>query len=398
MNISSKFCSLGIAGLLLSFNSFTNAQILTSEDSLNAGLVSSDRSTYISGYGEAKYQNDLTNKTASINLTRAVLFIGHRFNNNISFFSELELEDAKIAGGETGGEISFEQLFLKFNINHGAYLCAGLFTPRIGIINENHLPTTYYGNDRPMVERLVIPATWRELGVSLYGNIQKAQGLNYSIALVNGLNSSAFENGTGIRDGRFEGREATASNLALTGSLLYYFKDFRFQVSGYYGGSAGMSKAEADTLQLNAGAFGTPVALGETNIQYEKNGLEAKALFTIVNIADAYEINRAYDNNTPETMIGGYFEVGYNILKAFNKSTLKQLTCFIRYEDLNLNSKVPDNGIEIDLNKQSYLTTGISYLPIRGVIIKADYQVKKSGDSGEKESNSYFNIGLGYCF
>lgn len=377
---------------------FTNAQVLTSEDSLNAGLVASDKSTIISGYGEAKYQNDLTNHTASANLTRAVLFVGHQFNSKISFFSELEVEDAKIAGGESGGEVAFEQLFLKFNLTKDVYINAGLFTPRIGIINENHLPTTFNGNDRPMVETLVIPATWRELGVTVYGRVNKIQGLNYTLGLVNGLNSAAFENGTGIREGRFEGREATASNLAVTGSLLYYFNDFRFQISGYYGGSAGITKEEADTLQLNNNAFGTPILLSEANVEYSKNGFEVRALVTIVNIADAFEINRAYNNNTPESMTGSYIEAGYNILKAFKPSTKKNLTCFARFENINLNKKIPSNGIENSLNKQQYITTGLTYHPIKGVVIKADYQLMNAGKDDSKQSTNYINLGLGYSF
>jgi hypothetical protein len=373
------------------------SQVLTSEDSLQAGLESSDKSTFISGYGEAKYQNDLKNHTATANLTRAVLFVGHRFNNKISFFSELEVEDAKVAGGEPGGEVAFEQLFLKFNISKDIYLNAGLFTPRIGIINENHLPVSYNGNDRPMVETLIIPATWRELGICLYGNVRAVQGLNYSFGLVNGLNSATFENGTGIREGRFEGREATASNLAVTGSLLYYYSNFRFQLSGYYGGSAGLSKTESDSLNLNAGAFGTPVALEEANVQYENNGFEIRALFSVVQIPDAENINSAYASNTSEMMTGTYVEAGYNILKLFNKSTERQLTYFIRYENLNLNSKIPGNGIKNDFNKQQYITTGLTYHPIKGVVIKADYQYKKTAEA-DINTFSYLNLGLGYSF
>jgi len=391
-------------------NHAVNAQVLTSEDSLNADLISSDKSTFISGYGEAKYQYDLRYHTATVNLTRAVLFVGHRFNNKISFFSELEVEDAKVAGGEAGGEIAFEQLFLKFNLTKDIYINAGLFTPRIGIINENHLPTTFNGNDRPMVETLVIPATWRELGICVYGSVTKLQGLNYSFGLVNGLNSAEFENGTGIREGRFEGRDATASNIAVTGALLYYLKDFRLQVSGYYGGSAGLSERESDSLQLNSGAFGTPVAVAEANIQYEKNGFEARALFSMVQIDEADKINLAYASNTPETMTCGYIEAGYNILRAFKKDTQKNLTYFIRYENLDLNSKIPANGIENGLNKQEFITTGLTYHPLKGVVIKADYQFKKTGDpnpalinppqQGDKfyNTNSYINLGLGYSF
>ena len=76
---------------------------------------------------------------------------------------------------------------------------------------------------------MVIPATWRELGVAAYGQPRFAPGLNWSLGVFNGLNSSEFGNGKGIRGGRFEGREATATNLAVNGALLYYVNDFAFR-------------------------------------------------------------------------------------------------------------------------------------------------------------------------
>jgi hypothetical protein len=73
-------------------------------------------------------------------------------------------------GVGNNAEISMEQAFLKFNLNAHQYIIAGLFTPRIGILNENHLPVNFNGVERPMVETLIIPATWRELGAGFYGN------------------------------------------------------------------------------------------------------------------------------------------------------------------------------------------------------------------------------------
>lgn len=64
-----------------------------------------------------------------------------------------------------------EQAYLKFNLKPNQYIVAGLFTPRIGILNENHLPVNFNGVERPLVETFVIPATWRELGVGFYGSL-----------------------------------------------------------------------------------------------------------------------------------------------------------------------------------------------------------------------------------
>lgn len=392
------------------FFTYTRAQVLTKEDSLTAGLIQRDAATVISGYGSVKYKYEVNNNVARANVDRVILFVGHKFNNKISFFSELELEDAKVAGGEAGGEIALEQAFLKFNVNKDVYITAGLFTPRIGIINENHLPTTFNGNDRPFVETLIIPATWREIGVSVYGNIRSVTGLNYSLALVNGLNSAGFENGSGIREGRFEGRNANASALAVTGALLYYIHNFRIQLSGYYGGSVGLTKMEADSLQLVYGAFGTSVGVYEGNVQYTHNGLSVKALVTTVQIPDAKRINRAYANNTPEALFGYYGEIGYNVLRLF-KTTEKNLTAFVRYENLNMNYKLPSNGLVNGINDQQYVIGGLTFQPLKGVTIKADYIFKSTGDVNPalvinpfpsakpyQRQQGFLSLGLGYSF
>ena len=395
--------------LILSYLS-VQSQVLTKEDSLQANLDSRDANTFISGYGQVKATYDFNEKISTANLTRGVLFVGHRFNSKISFFSELELEDAKVEGGDEGGEIAFEQFYLRFKICRDAYLSAGLFTPRLGIMNENHLPTTFNGNDRPYVETLVIPATWREIGISIYGIIPNINGLHYSFGITNGLNAAGFENGTGIRGGRFEGRDASASNIALTGSLLYYSGDFRYQLSGYYGGSAGIKKKDADSLGLDNGPLGTPVSLAEANIQYSGRLFSFRTLFALVNIPDAERINNAYGNNTPEFMYGGYAEAGINLLYLFNKETNKTLTFFARYEMMDLNKTVPENGISSGVNKKDYFITGLTFLPIHGIALKADYVFRKTGDPdptdqmnvpGESIFSStagFFNLGFGYSF
>lgn len=387
------------------------SQVLTREDSLSAGLIRSNNTTVLSGYGQLKYEHDFKTKTATASLVRNVLFLGHRFSNTIYFFSEMELENARVEGGKPGGEISMEQLFIKFTINRDMYLQAGLFIPRIGLINENHLPTTFNGNDRTYVETFIIPATWREIGVGLYGNVPSVQGLNYSFAVMNGLSSGNFVNGSGIQEGRFEGSSATASNLAVTGSLLYYLKDWRLQMSGYYGGSAGLIKRQADSLRLDSGPFGTPVALAEANAQYRNNGIAFRALATMVNIRDAFEINRAYANNTPSMMVGMYAELGYNLYQLMDERTQKNLTVFVRQEFMDLNYRIPVNGIRNGTNRKNYTVFGITYQPVSGVVVKADYVLRRTDERNDDlivtpfpqqlpyyTSNGFFNLGLGYSF
>lgn len=410
-----------IGSLFISIHA-TNAQqmtpaqrlvLSTGEDSLNAG--NSTSKTVISGYGSAFYQRDMNEQMATATLERAVLFVGHQFNSKIAFFSEMELENAKVAPGQPAsngfeGEISMEQAYLKFSLNARQYIVAGLFVPRIGILNENHLPVNFNGVERPLVEQLVIPATWRELGVGFYGRARRIP-LNYTIALVNGLNDAGFVHGTGLIDGKAEGMGAMANNLAVTASLQYFWNNFRFQVSGYAGGTNGLNARKSDSLLLSHGAFSLPVYLGEADIMYSNNGWSAKAIATLVSFPDAADINKAYANNVGKQMYGAYGELAYNLFEKAPKLQDQQLNLFARYEVLDLNNSIPGNGIYDGKLKQQHLIAGFTYLPIPNVAIKADVRLMHTGPENPelvinpsparvpyRTSDTFLNIGIGYSF
>ncbi len=375
----------------------------TGEDSLNS--YSHGSRTVISGYGEAFYQRNFNEQTATTGLARAVLFVGHQFNHKIAFFSELEVENAKVQAGGTTGEVGMEQAYLKFSFNPRQYLVAGLFVPRIGITNENHLPINYNGVERPMVEQLIIPTTWREIGVCFYGQ-SSALPVTYTIGIVNGLNNAGFEHGSGFEGGRAEGQNANANNVAILASAQYYAGNWKFQASGYMGGTTPLKKAIADTLGLTSGTFSNPLYLGEADVQYSNKGISFKALYCVVSIPDAYQINNAYASNKPSGMTGFYAELGYNILQnAGGKWKHKQLVAFGRYESLDMNAYIPSNGITDGTLKQTHIVAGFSYLPIPNVVIKTDVRLVNTGAANPllttipyQQNNSFLNFGIGYSF
>jgi hypothetical protein len=405
-----KLLSLTISMLLPVLSVMAQPANSTAEDKLQSDSLSFSATTTIGGYGNAFYQRDFNREFSEINLERFVLFTGHKFNRQISFFSELEVEDAKVSGGESGGEIALEQCYLKFNIDQGHYLVAGLFIPRIGILNENHLPNSFNGNERTQVETFILPSTWRELGIGFYGTMSRLP-FTYSVGLVNGLNSASFEHGSVIREGRFEGRNASANNLAVTGSLQMYRNNFRAQISGYYGGSVGLSPREADSLKLASGIFGTPVLLGEADVQYDSKGFSAKVLGTVLSIPGASDINRAYASNTPRMAYGVYAELGYNVFEQAKRAKGQQLILFTRYEILDMNASVPGNGIKDGTLKQQHIVAGFSYLPMQNVVVKADVRLLHTGNVNPdlvfnpnpaalpyKNNNTFLNLGIGYSF
>ena len=383
----------------------------TGEDSLNSFGVGHAR-TVISGYGEAQYQKDVNNQRATATLRRAVLFVGHQFTGRIAFFSELEVENAKVEAGGPSGEVAMEQAYLKFSFNPRQYILAGLLLPRIGIVNENHLPINYNGVERPIVEQMVIPATWREIGVGFYGQTTVLP-LTYMVMVANGLNNSNFQHGGGIEGGRAEGQLGSANNLSVNAAVQYFAGNWKFQLSGYMGGTTAFGKRAADSLQLESGIFGTPLYLAEADVQYSNNGISFKALGCNISIPGAVNINKAFDNNTPSQMYGAYAELGYNLLQSIKKDKWqnKQLNLFARYEVLDLNAGIPVNGLTDGTLKQNHLIAGLGFFPIPNVAIKADVRLLNTGDQNAallinpnpnalpyKNNNTFINIGIGYSF
>jgi hypothetical protein len=401
--------SVLIFSLILFYASTQCQNKHTAEDSLHYSLFASP-STTIGGYGNAIYQHNTNLNLSSADVERVVLFVGHNFTGVILFFSELEMEDAKVNGGEDGGEIAFEQAYLKFNLDQNHYVSAGLFLPRIGILNENHLPTSFNGNERTQVETNILPSTWREIGVGFYGTLQSAP-VNYSFAILNGLNSASFEHGSGIREGRYEGRNANTNSLAITGAVQWNQNNITTQVSGYYGGTTGNQSQQPDSLNLPSGIFGLPVAIGEADIQYESDGFSIRALGTIVAIPKAEDINRVYGNNTPLHEYGVYIEAGYDVFQNIAEMKGHRLIPFIRYERLDMNASVPSNGIIDGTLDQHHIVTGFSYFPINDVVIKADVRLQSTGDQNPvlatnpdlqnqpyRQNDTFYTLGIGLSF
>jgi hypothetical protein len=175
------------------------------------------------------------------------------------------------------------------------------------------------------------------------------------------------------------------------------------------GGTVGISPHKADSLGLNSGAFGTPLYLGEANVQYSKNGFAAKAIASIIEYPEADKVNAAYANNTAKAIYGTYAEIGYDWLHK--KGKRDQFITFVRGEMLDLNSSIPGNAVYDGTLKQIHIIAGISYLPIPNVVVKADVRLLHTGPQNPdlivnpsptampyQQNNQFLNIGIGYSF
>mgnify|MGYP001822965213 CR=1 FL=1 len=119
-------------------------------DAVENQPASSGKQVHIGGYGELHYNNwefPDGSKFREIDFHRFVLFFGYDFSDSIRFHSELELEHS-VAGEGQNGEIELEQAYIEFDLTENMETKVGLFLMPVGILNETHEPTTFYGVER----------------------------------------------------------------------------------------------------------------------------------------------------------------------------------------------------------------------------------------------------------
>lgn len=342
----------------------------------------------IGGYGEASYRGIVGDKGTnndSADMYRMVLYAGYKFTDSILFNSEIEFEH-----GTTGktGTVSVEFAALDFFIDPMANIRAGLVLMPMGFINQIHEPPFYFGNNRPEVEQRIIPSTWRELGVGLFG--QLTDELSYTAYVVNGLNAENFTS-NGIRDGRQSGSQVKAENFGYVARLDYTPEQVPgLSVGGSaYVGKSGQSKSyglqEVDVL----------TQLYEGHLQWKYRGLELRALGSWGHISDAATLSAAKKQTIGKNNYGWYTEVGYDVLPLLFADTTQSLTPFFRYEQFDTIGAAP-KGYADDLSKdQRIYQFGLHYKPIPNVVIKADYRNFKA-KQGQLPDD--FNLGFGFIF
>lgn len=180
-----------------------------------ASTASGDDRLHWGGYGELHYN---AGDTQEIDVHRFVLFTEYEFNDKLRLQSEFELEHA-LAGDGQPGEVELEQAFIEWDVGEAQSLYGGVHLVPVGLLNETHEPTTFFGVERNRVESEIIPSTWWEAGAGTSGMVGE-QGLGYDLFVHSGLQTPVTGNNAyRIRSGRQKVAEATATDPALTGRI-----------------------------------------------------------------------------------------------------------------------------------------------------------------------------------
>jgi len=345
-------------------------QVASSDAAGGHGSHGASGKTTVGGYTELHYNGG---KADEVDLHRFVVFLGHEFNDNIRFFSELEVEHS-IAGDGQVGAVEMEQAYMEMDLNDNHKVSTGLLLVPAGILNETHEPPTFYGVERNNVEKNIIPTTWREAGVMLSGNL--TQSFSYDLMMHSGLDTTG--NGYKIRNGRKSVGEAPWKNTAFTARATWH---------GLPGVEVGASfQYQDDITQSSAGDENASATLFEIHTDIKRavtdsGSIGLRALFAQWNVnADAAELIGR------DTQRGWYVEPSYKITLGDDNA----IGFFARYS-------VWDNeaGDEIDsAYKQTNL--GINYWPHENVVLKLDYQIDSFANEAKEDNR--INLGVGLQF
>ena len=330
-----------------------------------------DRTT-IGGYGELHYNNlegsgGETDKK-EIDLHRFVLHFGHEFTDDIRFFSEVEYEHG-VAGDGQVGEVEIEQAFVEFDLNDQNTARVGVALLPVGIINETHEPTTFYGVERNPVEKNIIPASWWAGGVGLSGEV--APGWGYDVVLHEGLKvSDALDidpDRYEVRGGRQKSGKAKADDLAGTA---------RVKWTGIPGTEiAGSVQYQSDITQGEDPRAGS-AWLYEVHADIERGPFGLRALYAMWDLS-----GNGPESTGADEQEGFYVEPSWKFNDKFGV-----FTRFNQWDNRAGNSSKTE---------QQQVDVGLNWWPIEDVVLKADYQWQDNDDDKERDG---FNLGFGYVF
>ncbi|MEE8185934.1 MAG: hypothetical protein V3T96_06040, partial [Thermodesulfobacteriota bacterium] len=262
----------------------------------------------------------------------------------------------------------------------------GLFLVPVGIINETHEPPTFYGVERPDVEKNIIPTTWWEAGVGIFGDV--APGLKYKLYYMSSPDAFDFTASSGIRNGRQKVANATAEDFALTGRLEY---------TGVLGLKLGGSFFTGDTAQGNAALGDATVTILGADAQYSIRNFDFRGLYATVDVDDADKIKTVTGEDVGEKMVGWYVEGAWRFLSRLLPETDQEIALFARYSEYNTQDEVPAGSTASGANDMEVLTLGLDYKPHPMVAIKVDYQ-DRNNDDPSTEAADQWNVGIGYWF
>ena len=349
-------------------------------------------------------------------IPHAVIYLGYDFGKGWSMQTEIEFEHGGAGGAvekefeeagewesetEKGGEVALEQFWLQKSFCPEFNVRMGHIVVPVGALNNAHEPLNYFTVYRPEGEYTILPSTWHDTGISLWG---RTAHWRYEAMVIAGLDAYMFSTENFVKYGAGSPFEFKAANqLGFAGRIdNYSLKNLRLSLSGFYGRTFN-NTYPYEVIPENSRYYGVVgrTAIGSFDFAYKGRRFIARGNVDYGYLGDAAVIsnmkrNRSA-NNAPykKSAVGkGAFaagcEAGYDILL---ERTDGQLFLFARYEYYN--SYIPDEGQEAaDWTARHRIAAGLNYYPLPQIAVKAEYSHRflKAGYNPEP------SVSIGVCY
>lgn len=391
----------------------------------------------VGGYGEAvmsrnfysqhfnRYRDPLTYKDdkshGRFDLPHVTLNLGYDFGRGWTMGLEIEFEhggtesaveiDADESGEyeaetEKGGEVALEQFWINKSFSDGRFnVKAGELIIPVGEINQHHLPNEFFSVYRSEGEAKLLPNTWHQVGLSLWGSLPQWR---YEAIFTSGLDAERFGHDCFVHYGATSPYEYKLANVYAGAARIdnYSVKGLRLSLSGYYGYTFRNTERKAGASYDDChGAL----AIGSFGFELNRWNLIVRGNATYANLSDAERITafcNAYPKHTQQDgspskhspigssaySFGG--EAGYDVFSIFDALRQKQkLYVFGRYEDYNTYA-TGNKKVAYTYDHVKRMSFGINYKPIPQIIVKAEW-AKRYLDSAYNDEPS---ISLGVMF
>jgi hypothetical protein len=340
------------------------------------------------GYGELNYTKP-RDGIATADLARFVLGTSVRFDERTRLVSELEIEHT-VSSASDAGEVEVEQAYIERSYGEHLYARAGLVLVPLGLLNENHEPTRYYGVQRNGVETAIIPTTWREGALALQARTDN--GWRWDVGLGTGFDLSRWDAGSS------EGRESPLRSIHQELSLaraadLSGFVAFNY--TGVPGLRVGGGAFAGGVSQSQPGLGSARVALWEAHAAWSVGGWDLAGLYASGHLSGTRALNASllgFPTPVPEDFRGGYLQAAWRGLPLADG----RLVPFLRHERYNTGAhyaSLAPAPTPAALPWTIGWIGGLNYAAGRGLVLKADYANYSSGETPDR-----FDLGLGYEF
>ena len=371
----------------------TDSITLVPQSQLNAAqrLLSGNYASAVTvgAYAEMLY-NQPEGDNGELDVQRMVLLFGYRFNDKTQFVTEVELEHVN--------EIFVEQAFINYSVGSNVSLRGGLMLVPMGIVNEFHEPTTFNGTERPGMDNVIVPTTWREIGIGVAGRFNNLN-LGYQAYVFNGFKSTeangaggltGFLGGSsGLRGGRQKAIQSTIDSPTLSTKLDYYgIPGLRLGLSTYFG----KTQAADDIETIDGANIG--IAMVGVDARYAYQRFTARGQFINASLSDTEEYNTATGRDLGSALRGFYIEGAYNLLPIEKE---QKLFIFTRFEQYDTHARTDGNLVRNEAYDRTDVTSGLTYHIAPGVVVKGDYQFRSNALDGA-DVKDRLNFGIGVWF